>query len=99
WVTQTIQRSVGTAVIVLKAPRRLLVYQHGRVVAEYPARVGFSGLADKLYEGDGATPEGQFRVVHKKEGAGTIYYKALLLDYPTRAHQQRFNEAQANGLV
>lgn len=99
WVTQTLQRSVGTAVIVLKAPRRLLVYQHGRVVAEYPARVGFSGLADKLYEGDGATPEGQFRVMHKKEGPGTIYYKALLLDYPTRAHQQRFDEAKAKGLV
>lgn len=99
WVTQTLRRSVGTAIIVLKAPRRLLVYQHGRVVADYPARVGFSGLADKLYEGDGATPEGQFRVMHKKEGSGTVYYKALLLDYPTIAHQQRFDEAQANGLV
>ncbi|WNM57864.1 L,D-transpeptidase family protein [Candidatus Nitrospira allomarina] len=99
WVTQTLQRSVGTAVIVLKAPRRLLVYQHGRVVADYPARVGFSGLTDKLYEGDGATPEGQFRVMHKKEGSGTIYYKALLLDYPTIAHQQRFHEAKAKGLM
>ena len=99
WVTQTLNRSFGTAVIVLKAPRRLLVYQRGRVIADYPARVGFSGLADKLYEGDGATPEGQFRVMHKKEGSGTTYYKALLLDYPTLAHQQRFDEAQANGLV
>lgn len=99
WVARTLQRSVGTAVIVLKAPRRLLVYHHGRVIADYPARVGFSGLADKLYEGDGATPEGQFRVMHKKEGSGTIYYKALLLDYPTITHQQRFHDAKVNGLV
>ncbi len=102
WVTDTIQRSTGTAgtaVIVLKAPRRLLVYQRGRIIADYPARVGFSGLADKLYEGDGATPEGQFHVIHKKDGSGTNYYKALLLDYPTVAHQKRFQDAQANGLV
>ncbi len=102
WVTNTIQRSTetaGTAVIVLKAPRRLLVYQRGHIIADYPARVGFSGLADKLYEGDGATPEGQFHVIHKKDGSGTKYYKALLLDYPTVANQKRFQDAQANGLV
>ncbi|WP_342349607.1 L,D-transpeptidase family protein [uncultured Nitrospira sp.] len=102
WVTDTIQRSTGTAgtaIIALKAPRRLLVYQRGRIIADYPARVGFSGLADKLYEGDGATPEGQFHVIHKKDGSGTKYYKALLLDYPTVAHQKRFQDAQAHGLV
>jgi murein L,D-transpeptidase YafK len=102
WVAHTIRQSTataGTAVIVLKAPRQLLVYQRGRIIADYPARVGFSGLADKLYEGDGATPEGQFHVMHKKEGSGTTYYKALLLDYPTIAHRQRFHDAQANGLV
>lgn len=102
WVTHTIKQSTataGTAVIMLKAPRRLQVYHRGRIIADYPARVGFSGLADKLYEGNGATPEGQFRVLHKKDGSGTTYYKALLLDYPTVAHQKRFHEAQANGLV
>ncbi|MDH5701083.1 MAG: L,D-transpeptidase family protein [Nitrospirota bacterium] len=102
WVTHTILRSTattGTAVIVLKAPRRLLVYQRGRIIADYPARMGFSGLADKRFEGDGATPEGQFQVIRKKVGTGTKYYKALLLDYPTVAHQKRFHEAQANGLV
>ncbi|MBA3613104.1 MAG: L,D-transpeptidase family protein [Nitrospirales bacterium] len=102
WVTDTIQRSTetaGTAIIGLKASRRLLVYQRGRIIADYPVRLGFSGLADKLYEGDGATPEGQFHVIHKKDGSGTKYYKALLLDYPTVAHQKRFQDAQANGLV
>ncbi|MDH4194213.1 MAG: L,D-transpeptidase [Nitrospirota bacterium] len=102
WVNRTIRWSTstaGTAVVVLKAPRRLFVYQRGRIIADYPVSLGFSGLADKLSEGDGATPEGQFHVIRKKEGAGTKYYKALLLDYPTAAHQQRFQEAQANGLL
>ncbi len=102
WVNHTIRWSTstaGTAVVVLKAPRRLIVYQRGRIIADYPVSLGFSGFTDKLYEGDGATPEGQFHVIRKKEGPGTQYYKALLLDYPTAAHRQRFHEAQANGLL
>ena len=102
WVNQTIRWSTstaGTAVVVLKAPRRLIVYQRGRIIADYPVSLGFSGFTDKLYEGDGATPEGQFHVIRKKEGPGTHYYKALLLDYPTAAHLQRFRKAQANGLL
>jgi len=100
WVNHTIRWSTstaGTAVVVLKAPRRLFVYQRGRIIADYPVNLGFSGLADKLSEGDGATPEGQFHVIGKKVGTGTKYYKALLLDYPTVAHRQRFQDAQANG--
>lgn len=100
WVNHTIQWSnstAGTALVVLKAPRRLFVYQRGRIIADYPVSLGFSGLADKQYEGDGATPEGQFHIVRKKEGTGTKYYKALLLDYPTAAHRQRFQAAQADG--
>jgi L,D-peptidoglycan transpeptidase YkuD (ErfK/YbiS/YcfS/YnhG family) len=102
WVNHTIRWSTataGTAVVVLKAPRRLLMYQRGRIIADYPVSLGFSGLADKLSEGDGATPEGQFHVMRKKEGPGTKYYKALLLDYPTVAHQQRFHEAKVNGRI
>jgi L,D-peptidoglycan transpeptidase YkuD (ErfK/YbiS/YcfS/YnhG family) len=102
WVNHTIRWSTttsGTAVIVLKAPRRLLVYQRGRIIADYPVSLGFSALADKLYEGDGATPEGQFHVIRKKVGPGTRYYKALLLDYPTVTHRQRFRAAQAKGLL
>lgn len=102
WVNHTIRWSsstAGTAVIVLKAPRRLIVYQRGRIIADYPVNLGFSGFTDKLYEGDGATPEGKFHVIRKKEGPGTHYYKALLLDYPTAAHRQRFREAQVNGLL
>jgi hypothetical protein len=100
WVNHTIRWSsatAGTAVVVLKAPRRLLMYHRGRIIADYPVSLGFSGLADKLSEGDGATPEGQFYGIHKKEGPATKYYKALLLDYPTVAHQQRFHEAKTNG--
>jgi L,D-peptidoglycan transpeptidase YkuD (ErfK/YbiS/YcfS/YnhG family) len=99
WVNHTIHWSTttaGTAVVVLKAPRRLLMYQRGRIIADYPVSLGFSGLADKLSEGDGAIPEGKFHVIRKKEGWETKFYKALLLNYPKVAHQQPFHEAKAN---
>lgn len=102
WVNHTIRWSTataGTVLVVLKAPRRLLVYQRGRIIADYPVSLGFSGLADKLYEGDGATPEGQFHVIRKKAGSETKYHKALLLDFPTVTHRQRFRNAQTNGLL
>ena len=60
WVNHTIRWSTstaGTAVVVLKAPRRLFVYQRGRIIADYPVNLGFSGLADKLSEGTVPPPK------------------------------------------
>ncbi len=102
WVSQTIRWSTtngGTALVVLKAPRRLFLYRRGQVLAEYPVQLGFSGLLDKQYEGDGATPEGQFRLIRKKGGGETKFYRALLLDYPSPEHKRRFQELQALGEI
>jgi hypothetical protein len=100
WLREAAAASRSRPVIVVaKAERRLLVYRHGRVVASHPVDLGYNGLADKLYEGDGATPEGQFRVVAKKSGAQTRYYRALLLDYPTPDHRRRHQVAVRRGLL
>lgn len=102
WVNHTIRWSTttgGTAIVVLKAPRRLFLYRRGQVLADYPVKLGFSGLLDKQYEGDGATPEGQFRLIRKKSGGETIFYRALLLDYPGPEHKRRFQELQALGEI
>ncbi|MGD9849677.1 MAG: murein L,D-transpeptidase family protein [Nitrospirales bacterium] len=102
WVNHTIRWSTatgGTAIIVLKAPRRLFLYRRGQVLAEYPVDLGFSGLLDKQYEGDGATPEGRFRLIRKKSGSETKFYRALLLDYPSPEHRLRFQELQALGEI
>jgi len=102
WAAHTIRWSTttgGTAIIVLIAPRRLLVYRRGQVLAEYPVNLGFSGLLDKQYEGDGATPEGRFRLIRKKGEHETKFYRALLLDYPTPEHKIRFQELQTLGEI
>jgi hypothetical protein len=102
WIQQTAEWSRtrrSPAIVVAKAERRLFLYQHGRVVADYPVDLGFNGLADKLYEGDGATPEGRFRVVAKKGATETLFYRALVLDYPTPLDRRRHERAARRGLI
>jgi L,D-peptidoglycan transpeptidase YkuD (ErfK/YbiS/YcfS/YnhG family) len=102
WVANAIDWSSttgGTAIVVLKAPRQLVLYQHGTPLRRFPIELGFSGLQDKFQEGDGATPEGQFRILHKKGSGATKFHKALLLDYPTNEHRRRFQEAKVRGVL
>lgn len=100
WIQESVAASyAGPVLVVVKADRRLFVYRHGRVVADYPVELGFNALADKVVEGDGATPEGRFRIVAKKSGAETRYDRALLLDYPTAADRHRYLMAVRRGLV
>ena len=100
WVTNTLNwssRTGGTAIVVIKASRHLIVYRNGKPLRRFSIALGFSGLQDKLQEGDGATPEGQFRILQKKGPGFTKFHKALLLNYPTNAHRQRFLEAKSKG--
>jgi murein L,D-transpeptidase YafK len=102
WVQETIQKSKthrSMAVVVVKDSRQLLVYEQGKVFAQFPVELGFNGLEDKMYEGDGATPEGQFQIIKKKSKGATRFYKALLLNYPTVEQTRRFRQAQADGRI
>jgi len=102
WVAQTLAWSSttgGTAIVILKATRQLVLYQHGKPLRRFSIELGFSGLQDKVQEGDGATPEGQLRIVQKKETGATKFHKALLLNYPTSEHRRRFQEAKVQGVV
>lgn len=102
WVQDTIKWTTthhAMAVLVVKASRQLQVYRNGKVFASYPVELGFNGLEDKFYEGDGATPEGQFHIIKKKSKGETRFYKALLLDYPTAEQTRRFQEGKAEGRI
>lgn len=92
-------RSAGAAVVVDKLGHRCLLLVRGRTVASFPAELGRNALADKLYAGDAATPEGVYRVLEKREEGATIWYRALLLDYPTAEDRREFAAARRAGLV
>lgn len=100
WVTSTLDwstRTGGTVIVVLKASRQLVLYRNGKPLRRFSIELGFSGLQDKLQEGDGATPEGQFHILQKKGPGSTKFHKALLLNYPTNEHRRRFHEAKVTG--
>jgi hypothetical protein len=99
-VTNAIQRSRsqgGYLIVVSKLERELTLYKSGQQVKTYAAGMGINYLADKLYSGDRATPEGEYRISRKLPASR--YYKALLINYPNEEDQRRFAEAKRRGEI
>jgi len=80
----------ATAIVVSKAERTLALYRNGQKVLSYPVRLGFNGIREKRYQGDGATPEGRYHVTSKRGHGQTQFYRALVLDYPNQEDRRRF---------
>jgi hypothetical protein len=102
WVDATVaesRRAGAAAVIVDKLARRCVLLSQGRVVESYKVELGRNGLDDKLYAGDQATPEGRYRVTERRDRGATLFYRALMLDYPTAEDRREFAEARRLGLV
>jgi lipoprotein-anchoring transpeptidase ErfK/SrfK len=87
------------AIVISKADHVLSLYKNGRKALTYPIRLGSRGIRAKQHYGDGATPEGEYRI-HRKRGSGqTPYFRALILDYPNADDRRRFEQAQKAGLI
>jgi lipoprotein-anchoring transpeptidase ErfK/SrfK len=89
----------ASAIVVNKAERSLTLYRSGQKVLTYPVRLGFNGIREKRYQGDGATPEGRYRVAGKRGRGQTQYYRALLLDYPNGDDRRRFLNDRKKGKI
>ncbi len=87
------------AIVISKADRVLTLYKSGRKVLTYPIRLGSRGIRAKQHYGDGATPEGEYRIQRKRGPGQTPYFRALILDYPNADDRRRFEEAQKAGLI
>jgi hypothetical protein len=102
WKEETIawsRREGRAAIVVFKEAHLLTLYVRGEPVGTYAIDLGFNWTADKSHEGDGATPEGRYRVVARMDNMASIYYKALLLDYPNADDRAEFKRARRNGDV
>ncbi|MEP7008759.1 MAG: L,D-transpeptidase [Acidobacteriota bacterium] len=101
WVDETIAGTVpdGHAVVVDKARHRGFLVRGGRVVLGFPVELGARGMLRKLWEGDGATPEGRYSITAKKDLGASLYHRALLLDYPNASDRRDHDEAVRRGLV
>jgi L,D-peptidoglycan transpeptidase YkuD (ErfK/YbiS/YcfS/YnhG family) len=100
WVDEVAaeSREKGTpAIVVSKIDRRLTIYKHGKSSKTYEIGIGRNGLSDKLLAGDGATPEGSYRVIKKL--SRSRYRKALLLNYPNDEDRREFLRLKKMGLI
>lgn len=89
----------STAIVVSKADRVLTLYRNGNKVVSYPVRLGFNGIREKQFQGDGATPEGRYRITDKRGAGHTQFYRALVLDYPNQDDRRRFAQGKKVGRI
>jgi murein L,D-transpeptidase YafK len=77
WQTQPVEKP---RIVVYKNARKLEFYSGKTLLRTYRIGLGFSPVADKVREGDGATPEGEFYVFVKNNKSA--YYLSLGVSYP-----------------
>jgi hypothetical protein len=102
WATRTIEWSRShkkAAVLVDKYNRQAMLFDSGSLIERFSVDLGWNRFPDKLEGGDGATPEGRYRVTRKKSGVQTEYFQALLLDYPNAADRRDFALARRRGEI
>lgn len=101
-ITKTIDHSRkhgGPAIIIDKAAYKLNMVNGGKVTAKYDIELGFNPYNQKTRQGDYCTPEGLYRIEAKKEGDGTKYFKALLINYPNADDRSRFRQLKRSGEI
>ncbi len=101
WVDAVVEQSKRDqiyAIAVDKVAHKTYLLKNGRVVRTYQSELGYNSASNKLFAGDGATPEGTYKVTKVKIG-DTKYYKALLLNYPSEADYRRFADNKRNGII
>jgi murein L,D-transpeptidase YafK len=78
---------VNPKIVVQKSKRRLMLYADDKLLRTYPVGLGFNPSKDKIKEGDGATPEGEFYIFTKNEKSA--YYLSLGISYPNLEDAKR----------
>ena len=100
WVDATVAASRdggSAAVIVDKSAHKAYLLNGGKVVQTYRCDLGWNSAEQKYFQGDGATPEGTYRITSIKNRSK--YYRALLIDYPNDLDRRRFAENKRKGVI
>ncbi|WPL18821.1 L,D-transpeptidase catalytic domain [Thiorhodovibrio winogradskyi] len=100
WIDQAIEHSENRPVIIVdKLARTLELWIDGEKEASFPVDLGRDPISDKFVEGDGATPEGVYRVTWARDRGQTRFYRAYLLDYPNQTDLDELRDLQAKNLA
>ncbi len=102
WHQETVdwsRKNNATAIVVDKFAHTCYVYNDGKEIKRFNAELGPNWIGTKNFRGDKATPEGKYYVTKKKSGKHTIYYKALLINYPNEEDKARYQRNVRNGSI
>ena len=69
-------------VVVIKHERVLRLLRRGRVIAEYPIKLGLNPYGHKQREGDFRTPEGNYELVLRNPKSE--FFLSIKISYPNR---------------
>lgn len=83
-----------TSLLVRKAAHRLHLLVRGKIVRTYGVALGWGGLGQKVYEGDGTTPIGAYAITGEYPSKWHTY---LAIDYPRPVDDERYAQAVKDG--
>jgi murein L,D-transpeptidase YafK len=85
------------SILIDKSDYELSVYDEKGWYATYPVVFGNSTLSDKKMQGDRNTPEGTFRIIHKR--VHDKWCRFMAIDYPTAESRAKFNQRKQRGEI
>jgi murein L,D-transpeptidase YafK len=83
--------------VVDKSDRRLEAWSGDTLRATYPIALGTGGAGPKVYEGDGRTPEGTYRIDSRHRSRR--FRRFLHVSYPNADDRRGHRDARARGEV
>lgn len=84
-------------ILIDKSAYTLQVFHKDSLLVTYPCVLGFEPVADKMKEGDGATPEGKFGIRSMYPHHSWSYF--IWFDYPNEESWSRFKKRKADGTI
>lgn len=69
-----------TRIVVFKDSRKMFLMHNAKILESYNIDLGFAPSGDKKIEGDGKTPEGNYRI--DRRNPNSDFYLSLGLSYP-----------------
>jgi len=84
-------------IVVSKSKYLLTISIDNKAVKSYPVVFGFNPIDDKLRQGDGCTPEGNFKI--KAMYPHKLWSKFIWFDYPNEASRIKHKQAKEKGII
>jgi L,D-peptidoglycan transpeptidase YkuD (ErfK/YbiS/YcfS/YnhG family) len=100
WVDETLDESKSRgcyALIVDKTAHKTYYINSGKLIRTFNCELGYNSARQKLFAGDGATPEGRYYITETKYRSK--FYRALMINYPNEVDRKRFTQNRVKGVI